>query len=175
MNKKWLIGGIVVAVIGAIVLVAVLVKGDGEPDGWIAKKYRKLSLDTYSASKAPQQVAEEIAKKFKPIDRVNALGLAAGTSVPAVPMTSAGGGVPAAAPIAVAGAAQQGGIFLQYPKTVVGVLPDGAGSRITVDGPDRGYRRYNSYVGSHWTSPGSGGWNRNGTASFRGGGPGSGK
>ncbi|GAA2603283.1 DUF4247 domain-containing protein [Actinomadura fulvescens] len=166
MNRKWLIGGVVAAVIGAVVLIAVLVKGDGDPAGWIAKKYSRVSLDTYRSSSSPQKVASEIAKKFKPIDRVDSIALAAS----AAPLSSAGGrGLP------VSAEAPQGGIFLQYPKTVVGVLPDGAGTRITIDGADAGYRRYHSYVGTHWTSPGTRGWNRNGTASFRGGGPGSGK
>ncbi|MFG2005821.1 DUF4247 domain-containing protein [Spirillospora sp. NPDC048911] len=167
MNRKWLIGGVVAAVIGAIVLVAVLIKGDDDPNGWIAKKYSKLSSGTYRSGNTPQKVAGDIAKKFKPIDRVDALSLAAGTGVPATPISFTGTPLNAAAP--------GGGIFLQYPKTVVGILPDGAGSRITVDGPDSGYRRYHSYVGTRWTTPGSGGWNRSGTASFRGGGPGSGK
>ncbi|WP_192810136.1 DUF4247 domain-containing protein [Actinomadura rudentiformis] len=209
MNRKWLIGGVVAAVIGVIVLIAVLIRGDDEPGGWIAKKYNKLSVDTYRSGNSPQKVASEIAKKFKPIDRVDALALASGAGMPAAPVAAplsaqgvpqsaqgvplSGEGVPVSAqgvalnaqgsgssqdgravPVSMVAAAQ-GGIFLQYPKTVVGILPDGAGSRITVDDPDSGYRRYHSYVGTRWTSPGSGGWNRNGTASFRGGGPGSGK
>jgi hypothetical protein len=61
------------------------------------------------------------------------------------------------------------GVFLRYHNAVVGVLPDGKGSRITLDTPDRGYARYHSYVGGNWG--GAGGR----ASSFRGGGPGEGK
>ncbi|WP_019629553.1 DUF4247 domain-containing protein [Actinomadura atramentaria] len=62
-----------------------------------------------------------------------------------------------------------GGIFLRYRSEVVGILPDGTGSRITVEDPERGYRHYHSSVGGRWGGVG-------GRAStFRGGGPGSGK
>ncbi|MEU5993225.1 DUF4247 domain-containing protein [Spirillospora sp. NPDC047418] len=114
---------------------------------WIGDKYTRMGSDTYRSSKAPGTVASEISRKFKPIDRVNDM--------------------------ATKGAA--GGIFLRYPKLVVGVLPNGAGSRITVDRPRSGYNRYYSHIGGHWASPGSNGWNSRGAASFRGGGPGSGK
>lgn len=61
-----------------------------------------------------------------------------------------------------------GGVFLRYHDAVVGILPNGPGSRITVDDPDRGYARYHSSVGGTWG--GSGGR----VSSFRGGGPGEG-
>ncbi|POM25013.1 hypothetical protein BTM25_36540 [Actinomadura rubteroloni] len=61
------------------------------------------------------------------------------------------------------------GIFLRYRSEVVGILPDGRGSRITVEDPDRGYRHYHSYVGGRW-----GGYHGH-ISTFRGGGPGSGK
>jgi hypothetical protein len=61
------------------------------------------------------------------------------------------------------------GVFLRYHNVVVGILPDGRGSRITMDTPARGYARYHSYVGGNWG--GSGGR----ASSFRGGGPGEGK
>ncbi|GAA2420691.1 hypothetical protein GCM10010191_34990 [Actinomadura vinacea] len=61
------------------------------------------------------------------------------------------------------------GVFLRYHDAVVGILPDGTGSRITLDTPDRGYARYHSYVGGSWGGPGGR------AGSFRGGGPGEGK
>lgn len=69
----------------------------------------------------------------------------------------------------------RGGTYLQYQKWVVATLPSGTGTDITVDAPAAGYRRYSSHVGRYWPVPGSGGWNRHGGASFRGGGSGSGK
>ncbi|MEW2352601.1 DUF4247 domain-containing protein [Spirillospora sp. NPDC029432] len=61
------------------------------------------------------------------------------------------------------------GVFLRYHNAVVGILPEGRGSKITLDAPARGYARYHSYVGGSWG--GSGGR----ATSFRGGGPGEGK
>lgn len=60
------------------------------------------------------------------------------------------------------------GVYLRYYNVVVGILPDGRGSRITLDTPERGYARYHSTVGGTWG--GSGGK----ATSFRGGGPGGG-
>ncbi|MUN39811.1 DUF4247 domain-containing protein [Actinomadura litoris] len=148
MNRKyWVIGGISAAVVAAIVLVATLRHGGGSPQKWIAKKYSQTGVGTYRSPKPPPAVAAEINKKHKAIDRVDDL----------------------------ARLGPQGGIFMRYPKLVVGVLPDGTGSRITVDTPSSGYGRYHSHVGGYWASPGTNGWNSRGVGSFRGGGPGSGK
>ncbi|WP_243712941.1 DUF4247 domain-containing protein [Actinomadura sp. 6K520] len=142
-SRRRMLGGVLAAV---LVVPALGACGTSNRD-WIADKYTRAGHDTYRSPKAPQAVASEIGRKFKPIDRVDSL--------------------------ATRGAA--GGIFLQYPKLVVGVLPDGAGSRITVDNPRRGYDRYHSHIGGVWLRPGSNGWTSGGAASFRGGGPGSGK
>ncbi|XRQ11877.1 DUF4247 domain-containing protein [Actinomadura welshii] len=142
-SRHRMIGGVLAAVLAVLALGGC---GTSNED-WIADKYSRIGSDTYRSSKAPQAVASEISRKFRPIDRVDDM--------------------------ATRGAA--GGIFLQYPKLVVGVLPDGSGSRITVDDPRRGYSRYHSHVGGIWLSPGSNGWTSGGAASFRGGGPGSGK
>jgi hypothetical protein len=61
------------------------------------------------------------------------------------------------------------GVFLRYPKVAVAVLPDGRGSRISIDTPDRMYRTHYGYVGGRWGGVGGR------ASSFRGGGPGSGK
>ncbi|WP_242614187.1 DUF4247 domain-containing protein [Actinomadura roseirufa] len=145
-TRYWVIGGVSAAVIAVIVLVAAL-KDDGSPSKWIAKKYTRTAAGTYRSGKPPRAVAAEINKKHKAIDRVDDLATMGGN----------------------------GGIFLRYPKLVVGVLPDGTGSRITVDGSSGGYHRYHSHVGGYWSSPGTNGWNSRGVSSFRGGGPGSGK
>ena len=138
-----MIGGVLAAVLAVLML-----GGCGtSARGWIADRYTRIGVDTYRSPKAPQAVASEISRKYRPIDQVNSLA----TWGPA------------------------GGIFLRYPKLVVGILPDGTGSRITVDDPRRGYYRYQSHVSGFWTSPGSNGWTSSGAASYRGGGPGSGK
>ncbi|MFI0483738.1 DUF4247 domain-containing protein [Actinomadura sp. 9N215] len=120
--------------------------GSTSKESWIKGKYKKSGTD-YRSPKAPPAVATEINKKFKAIDRVDSM--------------------------ATRGAA--GGIFLRYPKLVVGVLPSGTGSQITLSSPSLGYNRYYSHVSGFWARPGSGGWTNGGAASFRGGGPGSGK
>ncbi|WP_412520010.1 DUF4247 domain-containing protein [Actinomadura madurae] len=135
------------AMVAAAVTVATLGGCGTSEKSWIADKYTKTGSDTYRSGKPPQTVASEIGRKFKPIDRVDDM--------------------------ATMGA--NGGIFMRYPKLVVGVLPNGAGSRITVDSARRGYSRHYSHVSGRWSSPGSNGWTSSGAASFRGGGPGSGK
>ena len=147
MNRKnWTIGAVAVSIVAVIVLISVVSK-DKNPQKYISSKYKRVSSDTYRSSKKPAVVAGEIRKELKPIDRVN-------------DMASLG---------------NRGGVFLRYPKHVVAVLPYGTGSRITVDSSRRGYSRYHTHVGGHWSTPGSNGWNSRGSASFRGGGPGSGK
>ncbi|MDL4817647.1 DUF4247 domain-containing protein [Actinomadura opuntiae] len=132
----------------AAVLLAAALGGCGDSQqSWIGKKYHKVGYNTFQASQPPRTVASAINRKFKAIDRVDDL-------------TRYGSG---------------GGVFLRYPKMVVGVTPSGRGSRITIDKPSGGYNRYYSHVGHLWSAPGSGGWNKHGIASFRGGGPGSGK
>ncbi|MBE1534257.1 DUF4247 domain-containing protein [Actinomadura algeriensis] len=147
MNRKyWTIGAVSVSIVAVIVLVTVVTR-DKSPEKWISGKYKRVSSDTYRSPKKPADVAREIRKELKPIDRVN-------------DMATLG---------------NRGGVFLRYPKHVVAVLPYGVGSRITVDSASRGYSRYHTHVGGHWSTPGSNGWNSRGSASFRGGGPGSGK
>ncbi|MEV4000865.1 DUF4247 domain-containing protein [Actinomadura sp. NPDC049753] len=144
MNSRYRVAGAV----AAAVLTATALGGCGKSQSsWIADKYPKTGYNTYRSPKAPQTVASEIRRKFKPIDQVDDM--------------------------ATMGA--NGGIFMRYPKLVVGVLPNGVGSRITVDDPRGGYSRHYSHVSGRWSSPGSNGWTSGGAASFRGGGPGSGK
>lgn len=145
-TRYWMIGGLSAAVIGAIVLAATFRGGDS-PSKWISKKYSRVAAGVYRSPKPPRTVATEIDKKYMAIDSVDDL--------------------------AAMGA--RGGVYLRYPKLVVGVLPDGTGSRITVDSPSSGYHRYHSHVGGRWSIPGGNGWNSSGIASFRGGGPGAGK
>jgi hypothetical protein len=132
----------------ASALLAMALTGCGtSQSSWIAKKYHRIGRNTYQSSLPPQVVAAAINRKFRAIDRVDDL-------------TTLG---------------SRGGVFLRYPKLVVGVTPYGPGSRITVDRPSGGYNRYYSHVGGRWSAPGSNGWNSHGVPSFRGGGPGSGK
>lgn len=137
----------VVGVLAAALLALALTGCGASQSSWIAKKYHRVGTNTYQSSLPPQAVAAAINRKFKAIDRVDDL----------------------------ATLGSQGGIFLRYPKLVVGVTPYGPGSRITVDKPSGGYNRYYSHVGRRWSAPGSNGWNSHGIPSFRGGGPGSGK
>jgi hypothetical protein len=144
VNNRYRVAG---AVAAAAVAAAALGGCGQSQSSWIADKYTRDGAGAYRSPKAPQTVASEIGRKFKPIDRVDDMA----TRGP------------------------NGGIFMRYPKLVVGVLPNGTGSRITVDSPRGGYSRHYSHVAGRWSSPGSNGWTSRGAASFRGGGPGSGK
>ena len=140
MNYKYaaIAGGVVAAIIATLIGVAHF---STNPQKWVAKRYHTVGYHRYHSPKPPSQVAAEITRKFRPIDRLT----------------------------------DSAGTYLQYTKWVVGVLPSGTGTDITVDGPSTGYSRYASHVGGHWQRPGSSGWSRHGGASFRGGGSGSGK
>ncbi|MFJ8693233.1 DUF4247 domain-containing protein [Streptomyces roseolilacinus] len=60
-----------------------------------------------------------------------------------------------------------GRVFLRYRDDIVAVSPYLAGSRIEIADYRTGYRRWKSHIRTTWPDPDS--------ASFRGGGPGSGK
>ncbi|MFR9728525.1 DUF4247 domain-containing protein [Saccharopolyspora sp. MS10] len=62
------------------------------------------------------------------------------------------------------------GVYLRYSDDAVIIQPRGTGSVVHVMDADRAYRHYHSHVGSVW------GWNSSTRgATFRGGGPGTGK
>ncbi|WP_067827508.1 DUF4247 domain-containing protein [Actinomadura kijaniata] len=133
--KRALIGGGLLAGLGALILLIALFAGGSSPKGWISRTFPKTGPDTYRSADGPLRTAERIAAKHKPDDRVT----------------------------------DPTGVYLRYRSAIVGVRPAGAGSRITVDTPARGYARYHSSLGGRWGGPG-------GRAStFRGGGPGEGK
>lgn len=60
------------------------------------------------------------------------------------------------------------GVFLRYRSDYVGILPDGAGSKIDVADEKRGYGLFFPYVGGFWGRASGRG------EGFRGGGPGGG-
>lgn len=130
-------GGLVAVPLGIFAIVQV----SDSPDKWIRKHYQTISYRHYHSSKTPARVANEITRKFHPLDRVT----------------------------------DSSGTYLQYQKLVIAVLWVVTGTDITVDDATTGYYRYSGHVGHYWQRPGSGGWNRHGGASFRGGGSGSGK
>ncbi|MFC5749461.1 DUF4247 domain-containing protein [Actinomadura rugatobispora] len=132
--KAPVIGSLVLAGLGAIVLLIALFAGRTSPRGWIPDTYTRVADDTYASQRPPLTVSREILRRFETDERVYT----------------------------------PNGVFLRYHNAVVGILPDGRGSRITLDTPDRGYARYHSSVGGHWGGPGGR------ASSFRGGGPGEG-
>lgn len=65
--KKHVIGGGILAVVGAIVLLVATFQSSS-PKGWIPKHYAKNGRD-YSSPQAPIATAAQISRKFKPSDR----------------------------------------------------------------------------------------------------------
>lgn len=132
--KKAVIGGGILTLIGAFILM-MTVRGDADsPRDWIAERFQ-ASGGGYRSGEPPIRTADRIIRRSRPVDR----------------------------------AYDPAGVFLRYPGAVVAVLPAAAGSLIYVDDPERGYRRWHTYVDGRWGGPA-------GRASlFRGGGPGDGK
>lgn len=124
-----LLGGLC-ALVGGIVLVAVLTTGGGSVRKYIGDRYTLVSSTgrsaTYSSPQSPSVVARSIASKWKPADRRN----------------------------------DPSGYFLRYNRDfVVVTAAEGGGSRIHVDDERRGYARWYPYIGGDWgstTRPGGG-------------------
>lgn len=67
--RRSLIGGGLLAALGAVVLVGALLIGGTSPRGWIAGRYSRMGAGTYQAAGSPTVVAAEISRKFRPADR----------------------------------------------------------------------------------------------------------
>jgi hypothetical protein len=67
--KRGIIGGGLLAALGAVVLAGVLVAGHGSPRGWIGKQYTRTAAGEYRSSASPARVASAIGRKFRPSDR----------------------------------------------------------------------------------------------------------
>lgn len=68
--KRSLIGGGLLAGVGAVILAVSLISSSNSPKGWISSHYSRTAVaDTYRADQAPSRVAGAISRRFKPLDR----------------------------------------------------------------------------------------------------------
>lgn len=68
--KRSLIGGGLLAVVGAGILAFSLIGSTLSPKGWISSHYaRTAAADVYRADQTPTRVAGTIGRRFKPLDR----------------------------------------------------------------------------------------------------------
>lgn len=127
-NRLHIVLGMVVAAVGAAVVLGVIVFGRGNVRDHVSGRYRFVQRDggsaVYSSPEAPSKVAGDIAGKWKPADRLS----------------------------------DPSGFFLRYRSDIVAITPEpGGGSRIFVDDEDRGYNRWYPIVGGNWGTYSGGG------------------
>jgi hypothetical protein len=68
--KGSLIGGGLLAAVGAGVLAVSLISSNASPRGWISSHYARTgTADVFRADRAPSLVAGAISREFKPLDR----------------------------------------------------------------------------------------------------------
>ncbi|MGH3391391.1 MAG: DUF4247 domain-containing protein [Actinomadura sp.] len=67
--RRSLIGGGLLAALGAVVLTGSLLVGGTSPRGWIARTYPNTGVGAYRASAPPTAVAAQISRRFRPADR----------------------------------------------------------------------------------------------------------
>jgi hypothetical protein len=123
--KRHIIGGGILAGVGALVLALTLGTWPGSPRSYIQGRYSPVGAAAgahavYQSPKAPTLVANEIAKAHRPQDQ----------------------------------AFDPAGVFLRYNDDMIAVTPSGTGSRIEIDDSERGYRAWYPYIGPRWGGPG---------------------
>lgn len=123
--KPHLVGGGILAGIGALVLVLVLTSWPSSPRSYLRSHYSPVGAASgahavYQSPKAPTLVANEISKAHKPTDE----------------------------------AFDPAGVFLRYSDDMVAITPSGSGSRIEINDAERGYAAWYPFIGPRWGGPG---------------------
>ncbi|MFY1699714.1 MULTISPECIES: DUF4247 domain-containing protein [unclassified Solwaraspora] len=122
-SRKWIVGGVVLALVGVIVSCCGLAAGTFSARGYVERTYaRSVSDDIGSSAKGfrserpPAQVAEELRRSFRPEDQ------------------------------------HRDGerFYLRYGDDSVVILPAAVGSLILVERMVTAYPRYRSTVGNSW-------------------------
>jgi len=67
---KHYVGGGLLVLLGALVVVGALAGGNTSPRGWIGAHYAKIADGAYRAPEPPTKVAAALSGKFRPTDRV---------------------------------------------------------------------------------------------------------
>lgn len=121
--KRWIVVGVAVAVIGAVVAAFAIFSGNFSPRGFVEDRYRRAASQdigndavAYTASKAPSAVAKEVTDAWQPADQY----------------------------------VDGSGVYLRYDDDSVVILPLAAGSLILLEKMDTAYPRYHSTVGNYW-------------------------
>ncbi|WP_433128105.1 DUF4247 domain-containing protein [Micromonospora sp. CA-240977] len=121
--RRWVVAGVAVAVIGALVASFAIVNGTFSPRGYVQDRYnRTASRDigrdaiAYTSSKSPTRVAKELTDAWKPDDRY----------------------------------VDGSGVYLRYDDDSVVILPIATGSVVLLESMNTAYPRYHSTVGSYW-------------------------
>ncbi|MFI9642739.1 DUF4247 domain-containing protein [Micromonospora sp. NPDC051925] len=121
--RRWIVAGVALAVIGALVAAFAIFYGNFSPRGYIEDRYtRAASRDigrdavAYTSNRTPSQVAQDITGAWKPADQY----------------------------------VDGSGVYLRYDDDSLVILPIAAGSVILLERMRTAYPRYHSTVGSHW-------------------------
>ncbi|MEV0425036.1 DUF4247 domain-containing protein [Micromonospora sp. NPDC049836] len=121
--RRWLVVGVALAVIGALVAAFAIFYGNFSPRGYVQDHYtratsRDIGADAraYTSGKAPSQVSKELTDAWRPADQY----------------------------------VDGSGVYLRYDDDSVVILPLAAGSVILLERMTTAYPRYHSRVGTHW-------------------------
>jgi hypothetical protein len=121
--RPWILVGVAVALVGAMVAGFALVFGNFSPRGYVEDRYtRAASRDigrqavAYTSTRPPSQVAKEVTGAWRPADQY----------------------------------VDGSGVYLRYDDDSVVILPIAAGSVILLERMTTAYPRYHSTVGGGW-------------------------
>ncbi|MFI5840941.1 DUF4247 domain-containing protein [Catenuloplanes sp. NPDC051500] len=122
-HRKWIIGGVALALVGVLVAGAATFFGNFSVRGYVADKFTRSATNdiggdalAYTSGKAPSAVASQIRNVWQPADEV----------------------------------VDASGVYMRYADDAVVILPAAVGSLILVEDIDSAYRRHSSHVGGYW-------------------------
>ncbi|MFB6391673.1 DUF4247 domain-containing protein [Polymorphospora lycopeni] len=124
MNRRgWLVVGVSMALVGALVAGAAIVFGTFSARAWVEDRYSRSVADdigrdatAYRSDQTPARVADEITDSWNPDDRY----------------------------------VDDSGVYLRYDDDSVVILPLAAGSLILLERMSTAHPRYHSTVGTAW-------------------------
>ncbi|MFC4149118.1 DUF4247 domain-containing protein [Micromonospora mangrovi] len=121
--RRWIVVGVAVAVVGALIAAFAIFYGNFSPRGYVQDHYRRASSRdigrdavAYTSTRTPSQVSKDITGAWQPADQY----------------------------------VDGSGVYLRYDDDSVVILPIAAGSVILLERMTTAYPRYHSRVGSYW-------------------------
>ncbi|MDG4771461.1 DUF4247 domain-containing protein [Solwaraspora sp. WMMD792] len=122
-SRKWIVGGVVLALVGVIVSCCGLAVGTFSARGYVERSYARSVVDDigsdaegYRSDLPPRQVAQQLTRAFSPADEYTVGDR----------------------------------YYLRYGDDSVVILPIAAGSLILLERMTTAYPRYRSVVGNSW-------------------------